>query len=40
MRVHRQEFRRIEPAESPAGVDMLVGKVEFADQPHHLLDVE
>ena len=40
MRIQRQETRRIESAEAAAGVDMLMGKTEFADQPHHLLDVE
>jgi len=28
------------PAELAAGIDMLVVKREFADQPHDLLDVE
>ena len=40
VRVHRQKCRRIEPAGRTAGVDMLMRKIEFADQPHHLLDVE
>jgi hypothetical protein len=40
MRIHRQEAGRIEPAEAAAGVDMLMHQSEFADQPHHLLDVE
>lgn len=40
MRIHRQEIRRIEPAEVAAGVDMPVFQPELADQPHHLLDIE
>jgi hypothetical protein len=40
MGIHRKERRRIEPAEGAAGIDMPVFKPEFADQPHHFLDVE
>ena len=29
-----------EPAKTAAGVDMLVGQAQLADQPHHLLDIE
>jgi hypothetical protein len=40
MRIHRQEIRRIEPAKTAAGVDMLMGEAQLANQPHHLLDIE
>ena len=40
VRIHRQESRCIEPAEPATGIDMLVFKSQFADQPHDLLDIE
>ena len=33
----REEIRQVEPAEFAAGVDMLMSKIEFADQPHDFL---
>jgi hypothetical protein len=40
MGIHGEKIRRVERAEAAAGVDMLVRETRFADQPHHLLDVE
>jgi hypothetical protein len=40
MGIHRQESWCIEPAEPATGIDMLVFKPQFADQPHQLLDIE
>jgi hypothetical protein len=40
MGIHRAELRRIETTEGAAGVDMVVVEVQFADQPHDLLDFE
>jgi hypothetical protein len=40
MRVNRQKGRRIQSTERTAGIDMFMREIEFADQPHDLLDVE
>ena len=40
VRVHGKKGRRVEPAERTAGIDVLMRKIEFTDQPHHFLDVE
>ena len=40
MRVHGQEFRRVEAAERTAGRNMPVGKPYLVREPEHLLGVE
>jgi hypothetical protein len=40
VRIHHEEIRQVEPAEFAAGVDMLMSKIELADQPHDFLDIE
>lgn len=40
MRVHAEKFRRIQAAELAAELDVPVLKLQLADQPHDLLQVE
>jgi hypothetical protein len=40
VRIHREKTRQVEPAEFAAGIDMLMSKTEFANQPHIFLDIE
>src|SRR5262249_28885325 len=40
MRIECEEFRRFEPAERAADLDLLVRQAELTQEPHHFLHVD